>query len=362
MSDRTGRGSGSSASSNDGPGGRVVRFPSEATGASRGADRSAGEIGEETDLDQLREALEDLRREIRSRFPRGSDSGAASAAEWMPLVEELRRRLGTFGMRERSGEVDEFGMDEVVMHRARRLFDFLQDRYWRIDVAGLEGVPEGRPVLFVANRSGLLPYDGIMLSHLIERARPEAPRPRFLVADWLITLPFVQPNLARIGGVRACRENADRLLRSGRSVVAFPEGVKGAAKVFRERYQLKRFGRGGVIRTALENRVPLVPVAIVGAEEAHPVLFKWHLAGRALGLPFVPVTPTFPLMGPAGLVPLPTRWTVTFGTPLELPGAGELAEAAADDPLLLSRLTEQLRTSISGLLHQGLLRRESVWS
>ena len=112
----------------------------------------------------------------------------------------------------------------------------------------------------------MLPYDGLMISHAVERACPGLPRPRFLVADWLVTLPFAQPFLARLGGVRACRENADRLLRTGHSVVAFPEGVKGAAKVFRERYQLKRFGRGGVVRAALENRVPLVPIGVVGAD------------------------------------------------------------------------------------------------
>jgi 1-acyl-sn-glycerol-3-phosphate acyltransferase len=347
-------------SSRDDEAGRVVAFPGEAT---RPDPTATPELGEETDLSELRAALDDLRNEIRSRFPGAREDArpSGSGLEWMPLVEELRRRLGTFGMSERSGDVDEFGMDDVVMQRARRLFDFLQDRYWRIDVEGLERVPSGRPVLFVANRSGLLPYDGIMSSHLIERARPAWPRPRFLVADWLITLPFVQPQLARIGGVRACRENADRLLRTGRSVVAFPEGAQGAAKVFRERYRLKRFGRGGVIRTALENRVPLVPVGIVGAEEAHPILFKWSFPGRALGFPFVPVTPTFPWMGPFGALPLPTKWAVTFGEPLDLAGARSLEEPDGEDPLLLSRLTEALRSSIDGLIRQGLERRESVW-
>ncbi|MGH0038121.1 MAG: lysophospholipid acyltransferase family protein [Myxococcota bacterium] len=343
--------------------GRVVPFPSDAPRASEEPLSPADELGEDSDLTQLREALDELRNEIRSRFPGPSRQTGSPplAVEWMPLVEELRRRLGTLGMRERSGHVDEFGMDDVVMQRAARLFDFLQDRYWRIDVLGLDRVPSGRPVLYVANRSGLLPYDGIMLSHLVERARPEEPRPRFLVADWLVTLPFVQPQLARIGGVRACRENADRLLRSGRSVVAFPEGVQGAAKVFRERYRLKRFGRGGVIRTALENGVPLVPVGIVGAEEAHPILFKWHLPARALGLPFLPVTPTFPWMGPAGALPLPTKWVVSFGEPLDLRGPGAPDASTSGDPLALSRLTQQLRTTIDGLVHQGLEHRPSVW-
>ena len=224
-------------------------------------------------------------------------------------------------------------------------------------MVGSENLPEG-PCLLAANRSGLLPYDGLMLSHAVERFRSQNERPRFLVADWFITLPFIQPYLARLGGVRACRENTDRLLRTGRSVIAFPEGEKGAAKVFRQRYQVQRFGRGGVVRAALDNCVPLVPVGIVGAEEVHPVLFKTSLPARALGLPFIPVTPTFPILGPLGLLPLPTKWLMTVGEPLELeyPDADE-----PEDELQVSRLTEQLRSRVQELVSQGLEMRPSVW-
>jgi hypothetical protein len=235
-------------------------------------------------LDVVREALRDLRHQIRSRVPEAlHDDRARRDFDWMVLVDELRHRISTFGMSERSAAVDEFGMDEVALDRSRSLLDFLQHRYWRIDVRGREHLPQETGCLYVANRSGLLPYDGLMLSHLVEGLHPQGDRPRFLVADWLITLPFVQPYLARLGGVRACRENADRLLRTGRSVVAFPEGAKGAAKVFGERYRLKRFGRGGVVRAAIEGEVPLVPVGIVGAEEAHPILFKTHTLARSIG-------------------------------------------------------------------------------
>ena len=154
------------------------------------------------------------------------------------------------------------------------------------------------------------------------------------------------------------RENAERLLGSGRFVIAFPEGMKGAAKVFRERYRVKRFGRGGVIRVALESGVPLVPVGVVGAEEAHPVLFKWHTAARTLGLPFVPVTPTFPLLGPLGALPLPTKWVIRIGEPLAL---RHFAADAARDELLISRLTADLRERIQGLIDAGLAARESIW-
>ena len=321
-----------------------------------------GAPGEE--LEALHLALRDLRREIRTRTgelrgPVSEATGTLPAEfDWLAVLQELRRRLGSFGMVERSAEIDEFGMDAITLERTRLLLDFLMDRYFRVEVLGLDAVDPDVPNLLVSNHSGLLPYDGLMLSHAVERWHPRHARPRFLVADWLIPLPFAQPYLARLGGVRACRENADRLLRKGHSVIAFPEGAKGAAKVFAERYALKRFGRGGVIRAAVENRVPLVPVGIVGAEESNPILFKSYTPARVLGLPFLPVTPTFPWLGPLGLVPFPTKWVVKVGAPIPL---GDLEVGALDDELLLSRLTEELRGCIQDLIDDALERRESVW-
>ncbi|HXV36583.1 MAG TPA: lysophospholipid acyltransferase family protein [Myxococcota bacterium] len=306
--------------------------------------------------DELREALDDLRGEIRSRFP-AREAPRIEKIDWIALAQAFQRRLTTLMMSERSGEVDEFGMDEIVLRRARPLLELLYGVYWRVDLGGIERIPDAGPCLLVANASGLLPYDALMVSHAISRERADV-RPRFMVADWLITLPFVQPYLARLGGVRACRENAERLLRSGQTVLVFPEGQKGAAKVFRERYRLKRFGRGGVVRVALETRVPIVPIGIVGAEEAHPILFKWTAPGRAVGLPFLPVTPTFPLFGPLGLLPLPTKWLIRIGEPIPV---DHLAPDAALDELLISRMNEELRSRIQLLVDAGLADRSSVW-
>lgn len=315
------------------------------------------EIAEQESIDALKEALDELRVEIRSRLhatPVGDDRPESDGPDLLGLFDELRRRAQTFGISERTGEVDDFGFETDAAAALDPLLDFMIDHYWRVDAHGLEHIPRDQPCLFVANRSGLLPYDGLVLARLLERAG--FARPRFLVADWLVTLPFVQPALARYGGVRACRENADDLLRSGRSVVAFPEGEKGAAKVFRLRYQMQRFGRGGAVRAAIENGVPLVPVGLVGPEEAHPILFKTRLPARLLGLPFVPVTPTFPFAGPLGLLPLPSKWVVEFGAPLELEGNG-----GRGDPLLLSRLNESVRERIQSLVDEGLEARGSVW-
>lgn len=311
------------------------------------------------ELAPLRSALRNLRREIEDRFPSEEPDAGEGSFDWIQAFDELRHRLGTAGVAERSGEVDEFGLDVLTLVRAQAMLDFLVDRYWRVDLNGADVLPEEGPVLFVANHSGLLPWDGLIFAHRFQRERPLWQRPRFLVADWLITLPFAQPLLARLGGVRACRENTDRLLRRGKSVLAFPEGQKGAAKDFRDRYQLQRFGRGGAVRAALECGVPLVPVAIVGAEEVTPILFKSHLAGRATGLPFLPVTPIFPALGPLGLVPLPAKWSIEIGAPLDL---GDVDAAAAGDELYVSRMNEQLRGRIRELIRRGLERRSSAWT
>lgn len=298
--------------------------------------------------DPLDGALDALVRKIRERVASGPDE-----EDWIALFEELRHRVSSLGVRARSGEIDDFGMDDEYVRAAEPLLELLRTRWWRIQVDGAERVPREGPVLYVANRAGLLPWDGLMLADEIARQRG-GERARFLIADWLITLPWVQPAVARLGGVRACRENAERLLSTGRSVVAFPEGAKGATKVYRERYQVQRFGRGGVVRLALELGVPLVPVGIVGAEEAHPILFKVERMARPLGLPFVPVTPTFPLLGPLGLVPLPAQWRISFGEPIA-------SDARADDEIAVARLNEELRQEITRRVRAGLERRGAAF-
>jgi 1-acyl-sn-glycerol-3-phosphate acyltransferase len=318
-------------------------------------DRSRPLAGADPERIAVREALVALRREIRARFPR--ERAGARERSLDRRIAELRLRVSMLGMRERTAQIDDFGMDAGALAAARPLLDLLFDRYWRVDVGGIGHLPEHGPCILVANHSGVLPYDALMIAHAVERARRE--RPRFTVADWLMSFPFVQPQLTRLGGVRACRENVVRLLAAERFVAVFPEGIKGAAKAFRNRYRLQRFGRGGVIRVALETGAPLVPVGVVGAEEAHPILFKATGPARALGLPFFPVTPTFPWLGPLGAIPLPSQWVIRFGEPIAY---GEFEPDAARDELLLSRLTEELRHRIESLVEAGLRARASVWS
>jgi 1-acyl-sn-glycerol-3-phosphate acyltransferase len=315
-------------------------------------------------MERLRTALTGLGDEIRSQQRRALDSQQepSTGTEWGSLFDELRRRVGTLGMAERDPTVDDFGMEAGFVERLNPLLDFLYERYWRVDLSGEHHLPAKGPVLFVANRSGLLPWDGMMLSHAIARPPAHLERPRFLVEDDLLRLPFAQAQLARVGAVRACRENLDQLISRGHSVIAFPEGARGAARSFRDRYQVGRFGRGGAIRAAIEDRIPLIPVGIVGAEEAYPRLGDTAALGRLasldLGLPVLPITPTFPLLGPLGLLPLPSKWVITIGKPISLL---DLDPSSANDDVAVSHLTEALREKVQRLVEQGLDARTSTW-
>jgi 1-acyl-sn-glycerol-3-phosphate acyltransferase len=196
-----------------------------------------------------------------------------------------------------------------------------------------------------------------MLAHVLQRALPEHERPRFLVADSGMQWPFVQATIAQLGGVRSYSENAERLLASGRTAIAFPEGAQGATKAWPERYHLKDFGQAGVVRLALASGVPLIPVGIVGAEEVHPLMAKLKGPARRVGLPFVPVTPTFPLLGLLGLLPLPSKWVMWIGEPVSL------AHLSADsDSLAIAREDDAVRSRIAELVERALAQRESIWA
>jgi 1-acyl-sn-glycerol-3-phosphate acyltransferase len=180
---------------------------------------------------------------------------------------------------------------------------------------------------------------------------------RPLVEDSVFHFPSMGLFVNRVGAVRACPENAERILGSGGAIAVFPEGATGFGKPFRERYRLQRFGRGGFAKLALRTGARIVPVSIVGSEEIHPMLGR--LPGRTLGMPFVPLTPTFPLLGVAGLVPLPSKWHIEIGAPIDLGEAGP--DAAKDDPLVL-RLTEHVRSTIQAMLDERLAQRRSIFA
>jgi 1-acyl-sn-glycerol-3-phosphate acyltransferase len=268
------------------------------------------------------------------------------------------RKWGRLGMRNRSEEVDEFGFDPVYEERVMPLFDFLYDRYFRVECEGAHHVPDEGRCLLVGNHSGTIPYDGAMLKVAVKREHGKHRDVRWLAEDFIFHFPFLGSFTNRVGAVRACQENAERLLRQEALVAVFPEGIKGIGKLFKERYKLQRFGRGGFIKLCLRTSTPVVPVAIVGAEETHPMLLRIQSLSDALGLPYIPITPTFPLLGPLGLLPAPTKWKIAFGKPLTFAEYGPEAEG---DEILVSRLSEQVRGTIQGMLDRMVGARQSVW-
>jgi 1-acyl-sn-glycerol-3-phosphate acyltransferase len=250
----------------------------------------------------------------------------------------------------------DYGHDPRFLDQVTPLLEFLYAKYFRVRLLGIENVPLSGPALLVANHSGGLPYDGAMLIHAVHREHPAHRRLRPLVANFAFRSPWMSQVVAKIGGVRAASGSARRLLSAGELVGVFPEGLRGVGKLFRERYRLERFGRGGFARLAREARVPIIPVAIVGAEEIHPVLTKLTAIAEPLGLPYIPITPTFPLLGPLGLLPVPTKWTIQMGEPIVFP-----PETGTDqDAVAITEVAERVRSRIDALITDILSHRRSI--
>jgi 1-acyl-sn-glycerol-3-phosphate acyltransferase len=259
------------------------------------------------------------------------------------LVEVVRTSLGTGG----GSRLDDYGKDSGLVENLQPVLDFLYEQYWRVSVEGVDQVPRGASIL-VANHSGALPYDGLVMAQALLRERPDLQEARWLVEDQVFHAPMLGTLFNRLGAVRASPENALRLLDERRPLVVFPEGYQGASKPFAERYRLKRFGRGGFVKLALRTGAPIVPVAIVGAEETSPLLGR--IPGGFLGFPSLPLT------APG---PLPAKWTIRFGEPLTMDG---LPPEAADDLGEVQRLTERTRESIQAMLQALLRERRSVFT
>ena len=288
----------------------------------------------------------------------GSDDARATARELLP-PDFYMRQWGRAARRRRAEEVDEFGHDPKYEARFLPLLDFLYTTYFRVEAEGTDNIPAEGRCLIVGNHSGgPLPYDGVMLRTTVRREHKEARELRWLAEDFVYYLPFVGTAMNRLGAVRACQENAERLLASGKLVAVFPEGAKGIGKLFRDRYQLQRFGRGGFIRLCLRTQTPIVPCAIVGAEEANPMLYRLEYMTKTLGIPYLPITPTFPALGPVGLLPAPIKWRVVFGEPMVFDAHGP---EAADDDILVGRLSERVRGTIQSMLDRTLRQRKSIW-
>ncbi|MEW2547525.1 lysophospholipid acyltransferase family protein [Streptomyces sp. NPDC047002] len=256
-------------------------------------------------------------------------------------------------------EVDDFGYDEELTEQVlMSLIRPVYEKYFRVEVKGVENIPAEGGALVVANHSGTLPLDGLMMQVAVHDHHPAGRHLRLLAADLVFMLPVVNELARKAGHTLACTEDAAELLGRGEVVGVMPEGFKGLGKPFGERYKLQRFGRGGFVSTALRTGVPIVPCSIVGAEEIYPMLGNAKTLARLLGIPYFPLTPTFPWLGPLGAVPLPTKWTIQFGAPIATDGH---PPEAAEDPMLMFNLTDQVREQIQHTLYKLLVQRRSVF-
>jgi 1-acyl-sn-glycerol-3-phosphate acyltransferase len=278
--------------------------------------------------------------------------------------EEIDRQVAAtlaFVRRRLSGNytVDDFGFDEdFTDHLYLPLLRPLYKSWFRVEVRGIENIPTSGGALIVANHSGTMALDALMTQVAVHDEHPTHRYLRMLGADLVFRTPLVGAVARKSGCTLAANPDAERLLAAGELVGVWPEGFKGVGKPFSERYKLQRFGRGGFVAAALRTGVPIVPCSIVGAEEIYPMLGNLKTIARLVGAPYIPVTPTFPLLGPLGLIPLPSKWIIEFGAPVD---TTVLGTAAADDPMVVFDLTDRIRETIQQTLYSLLLQRKSVF-
>jgi 1-acyl-sn-glycerol-3-phosphate acyltransferase len=253
--------------------------------------------------------------------------------------------------------VDEFGFDpEFTIKIYLPVLRRLADSWFRVEVRGAENLPADGSALLVSNHAGTLPLDGMILHTVVydEIGR----HVRMLGADLIFKTPYSHDLARKTGTTLACQEDADRLLASNQLVAVFPEGFKGLGKPYADRYKLQRFGRGGFVAAALRAQVPIIPTAIVGSEEIYPLITRAPALARALGVPYFPITPLFPWFGVLGMIPLPSKWIIQFGDAIT---TDELGPGAADDPMIVFNITDQVRETIQQTLYRLLMQRRSAF-
>jgi 1-acyl-sn-glycerol-3-phosphate acyltransferase len=255
-------------------------------------------------------------------------------------------------------ETDEWGFDPEVLQAVTPFLNFMYRTYWRVETSGMENIPDEGRALLVCNHSGQLPWDGAMVGTAVYNEHPAQRIVRTLYATWFPTLPFFSAMFTKLGQVLATEENGVRLLQSDELVAVFPEGYKGVGKLFKDRYRLARFGRGGFVRMALKTGAPMIPVSVVGAEETYISLAKSDFIARLIGFPYFPISPTFPWLGLLGFVPLPTKWYIDFGEPIPTEPYGP---GAANNLMLVSQLTDQVRNLVQNMIYDRLSARQSVF-
>ncbi|MEL6180785.1 MAG: lysophospholipid acyltransferase family protein [Myxococcota bacterium] len=310
----------------------------------------------DTDLPRGRQMLNQLLREHE-----------ALDAKWLPVVRQLSRtiiekrlldpdlteRLRQLQEVQEIDDFDPFGFEPEFLKWVLPFVAWVYRRYFRVEAHGLEHLPAGS-VLLVANHSGQVPLDGMMIAASCLLDAPQPRMVRSMIERWVPTLPFVSWFFARCGQILGTRENFRLLNSRGAAILVFPEGIRGINKTYDKAYQLQRFGLG-FMRLALENNLPIVPVAVIGAEEQAPALYNARGLARLLGAPALPITPTFPLLGPLGFLPLPVRYRLYYGEPMTFSGDPDDEDRVVEDKV------SEVRTALEALIQHGLKQRKTIW-
>ena len=293
---------------------------------------------------------------VRDAMPLGrrlfAAAGEALTHAWQKTAgEEVERRLSFTRTLAGESGTDPFGLDVEWAKWALGVVWFLHRKYFRCEVIGVENVPDGK-VLLIANHSGQIPLDGAMIgaSVFFDRDRPRIVRS--MVEKWVQLQPFVAVLFTRVGQVVGVPENARRLLELGEPILVFPEGAKGISKPFSERYQMTEFGLG-FMRLALETKTPIVPVAVVGAEEQYVNLANLGGVAKAVGMPTFPLIPQWFI--PGFQLPLPTKYKIYFGEPMTFEGDPD------DDDQVVEEKVYVVKQTIQSMLNRGLRERKGIF-
>lgn len=271
--------------------------------------------------------------------------------QFMYQQRELARRGPNYA-------VDDFGFDPAWTESFITLFHSLYRDYWRIETTGVENVPATGRALLVANHSGVLPWDGTMIKTAVFTEHPHPRHVRALVASQFMGMPVLSWFLRRTGQAVGHQGDTLRLLERDELVLVFPEGTRGTGKNFKDRYRLRRFGRGGFVATAIRARAPIIPVSVIGAEEIYPMIADFTPLARILSLPYFPITPFWPSLGPLGMIPLPSKWRIQFHPAVHV--EEEPIESANDQHVVMA-LADDIRTTIQRGIFENLKLRRGVF-
>ena len=255
-------------------------------------------------------------------------------------------------------EVDEFGFDPAWTESFLTLFHALYRDYWRVETTGVDNVPANGRALLVANHAGVLPWDGTMIKTAVFSEHPHPRHVRALVAGQFMGMPMLSWFLRRTGQAVGHPDDTRRLLERDELVLVFPEGTKGTGKTFKDRYRLRRFGRGGFVATAIRARAPIIPISVVGSEEIYPMVGDVTPLARLFGLPYFPITPFWPLLGPLGMIPLPSKWRIQFHPAVHVE---DVPIGSAEDQHVVMALSDEVRGTIQHGIYENLKLRRGVF-